>query len=689
MGTTRNQIAFQFEDGNDGYDPNTPARSNVADYTWLIDDISLTQIPTTFPGFCKGATIATATGSTSLKFYTSTSATAAAVTSTTALATKTYYVTELINGVESSKVSRSITVNPLPTEALGTMTSTTLNTAPTAALGSFVAATTKVGQYVGTTTEISYRIPAFTGSGLSYLWTVPTGVTIVGSSDTNALTVHYNLVAPGAGDIGEIKVQAVNTNGCKGTAKLIKVSKVLPSAPGSIKMTNAAIPVALGKTAAAITTFAPYMGTNTELTLTAKPSLTATSYVWELPTGVTVTNGSATTVEGVTSSPSNVITVNFEGVTSLNTHNYSTTAAVPVSTNVARIGVKARNGVGVSVTSNSLLANSSPDFTPNSTSEAKLLTLTAVKPVAPTSLKMYNLAVSSTVAVTDVSKFIGTDTELTLTAAASALASSYVWELPEGVNIVGGNPATNTIKVNFLNVPHENTAFSLVLGVRAVNGMGQSVKVGSTNPATILTVTAAPATAVSTPTGSLKICATTATSVPYTIATAAKNALDYAIIVPDGCTITVGTVTSEYSSTIIPAVANTTFTVNYPTGFIVTTANPKKIIIASLNPVGFAEKFLTLTNTGAVCPAPRLSDVADDFNVTAYPNPSSDVFNIDVQSSDKGATGIQVYDMAGRLIESRQAKSNSVEVGKNYASGIYNVKVNKGAQVKTLRVIKK
>ena len=41
MGTSRNQIVFQFEDGLDGYDPNTPARSNVADYTWLIDDISI------------------------------------------------------------------------------------------------------------------------------------------------------------------------------------------------------------------------------------------------------------------------------------------------------------------------------------------------------------------------------------------------------------------------------------------------------------------------------------------------------------------------------------------------------------------------------------------------------------------------------------------------------------------------
>jgi hypothetical protein len=45
--------------------------------------------------------------------------------------------------------------------------------------------------------------------------------------------------------------------------------------------------------------------------------------------------------------------------------------------------------------------------------------------------------------------------------------------------------------------------------------------------------------------------------------------------------------------------------------------------------------------------------------------------------------------MAGRMIESRQVQSNSVEVGRNYTSGVYNVKVNKGAQVKTLKLIKR
>jgi hypothetical protein len=90
------------------------------------------------------------------------------------------------------------------------------------------------------------------------------------------------------------------------------------------------------------------------------------------------------------------------------------------------------------------------------------------------------------------------------------------------------------------------------------------------------------------------------------------------------------------------------------------------------------------------CSRGQAEIVSDEFEVKAYPNPSSDVFTLEVLSSSKEKpTGVQVYDMAGRLIESRQVKSNSVGVGRNYASGIYNVIVSQGTKVKKLRVIKR
>ena len=132
---------------------------------------------------------------------------------------------------------------------------------------------------------------------------------------------------------------------------------------------------------------------------------------------------------------------------------------------------------------------------------------------------------------------------------------------------------------------------------------------------------------------------------------------------------------------------------NFNVVYAAFTTSNNKLLIKSGNALGLfgTAKSMTMVYS-TTCPTVRnISDapVADDFSVIAYPNPSSDVFTLDVQSSSKGATGVQVYDLAGRLIENRQVNSNSVEVGRNYASGVYNVIVNKGAQVKTLRVIKR
>ncbi len=103
---------------------------------------------------------------------------------------------------------------------------------------------------------------------------------------------------------------------------------------------------------------------------------------------------------------------------------------------------------------------------------------------------------------------------------------------------------------------------------------------------------------------------------------------------------------------------------------------------------GSASKLFTI-KLGACAGGKIASEevITDEFSVIAYPNPSSSEFTI--EASRKGATNVQVYDMVGRLIENRQATSNSVQVGRNYAAGVYNVVVSQGTKVKILRVIKK
>jgi hypothetical protein len=79
------------------------------------------------------------------------------------------------------------------------------------------------------------------------------------------------------------------------------------------------------------------------------------------------------------------------------------------------------------------------------------------------------------------------------------------------------------------------------------------------------------------------------------------------------------------------------------------------------------------------------SATTEKFSAVSYPNPATDGFR--VKSSNGKSFGVQVYDMLGRSIEQRQMTSDD-QIGSNYAKGIYNVIVNQGANVKTLRVIK-
>jgi len=79
------------------------------------------------------------------------------------------------------------------------------------------------------------------------------------------------------------------------------------------------------------------------------------------------------------------------------------------------------------------------------------------------------------------------------------------------------------------------------------------------------------------------------------------------------------------------------------------------------------------------------------FDVLAYPNPSSTNFNLSITSSSAKNVEVKVYDMIGKLInkmEGSPSKVAGLQIGDRYPSGVYNVIVSQGTEVKTLRVIK-
>ena len=63
-----------------------------------------------------------------------------------------------------------------------------------------------------------------------------------------------------------------------------------------------------------------------------------------------------------------------------------------------------------------------------------------------------------------------------------------------------------------------------------------------------------------------------------------------------------------------------------------------------------------------------------------------------LSTSSEDKVGIVVYDMTGRLIEQREVRTSDVtaqQIGDRYPTGVYNVIVTQGNEVKTLRVIKR
>jgi len=666
--------------------------------------------------------------------------TTAPVPATTTVGTKSYWVAEVnASGAVSGTAKIDVMTAAAPLIALGTITGTTA-----------------VGHAVGTATEITYTVPASEEySVVDYLWTVPLGANIVSGQGTNEIVVNYNNVPAGLLKIGNITVQARNGAFCGGVAKTLAITAVLPAAPAAIKMTDALLPlknVTVGgvttPTAVALTSFAPYMGQATELTLTATPVAAASSYVWELPTGVnllnlgavtstdqqfyslypftvpvtTVVNGIATTtplrpttagnvyyeinrttyangttittgkmiriarpangslpaitafnltlanqnIEGVTtnktnegvtinpaypivSSTSNAITVNFADVTSANTFNYNTTAATPVSTNVLRIGVKSRNGVGVSVTANATAVN------PTTPSTAKLLTLTAVRPAAVSTVSG------------QITGLCGNGS-YNYTMVASPLASSYEITAPAGSVVTSANHlsnATNVLTTSDLTFtvvyPSAFTINTLTatadksLVIKSINGINSSA---TNKTVTLATAMGVPVSANGTFTRS----ATQSFTVPAVV-----GATEYVWAVADGAQIVSGQGT-------------TTVVVDFAAVSVLKTTNTLKVSAKNACGVLSSAKSILLTT-----PAPAARLVAqDEVAVSAtevYPNPASSEFNIDVTGANGDSVTVSVYSYDGSVVVNPftvQLVEGSNTINQNIASlrsGIYFVRV--------------
>jgi hypothetical protein len=603
--------------------------------------IITTQMPSSPYALCAGATVGSTTAGTTLKFYKDTKATTAAFAGTTKLAAITYYVTETPVGGTESTPRVPITVTLAALVAPTTISSTE---------------TKVICKYMGTPNLVTFTTTPVVGGNGQYNWTVPAGAAIVGNATGDSIQVSFeevtNSIITGLpGLIGSVTVDSRNDLGClSGKPKVLSLITKAPSAPKSVVLTyNGVVIKKAGN----------FVGDATKaLTLTATDiSGTADHHVWSLPTNTTVVSGDANN--------DLVITVHLGNVTASNDALVFSCASV--------------GGCGSSTKSLSIARAAAG--TP------KAITLTDA------------LSATPAVAIKKLDAYTGSfkTRALTLTATPNATAglqaTSYKWILPAAATVVGGSATavegeantytseSNVISVNLASVASET---SFIFKVFGVNGNGISLLSKD------LTCTSA------LPKAPAAIYAGTNTSVTGTKFLAYNPSCgEVTISVPE-----VFGVDNDFE--IVGVSSGNTVNLTHTQG-----SNTATIDLATAGGSLLAKSTLTIraiayTATGSVykdyivkfgatCSAPvkiaAEAAVADEFSVIAYPNPSATEFTI--ESSSKGATNVQVYDMTGRLIENAQTTSNSVQVGRNYASGVYNVIVSQGANVKTLKVIKK
>jgi hypothetical protein len=131
------------------------------------------------------------------------------------------------------------------------------------------------------------------------------------------------------------------------------------------------------------------------------------------------------------------------------------------------------------------------------------------------------------------------------------------------------------------------------------------------------------------------------------------------------------------------------FRVNVP-GFTASTAYSVRIAVMTAGTWSAFGDACSITSPAAAVRSEAGTDL--DFDVVAYPNPYANSFKLDVITSSDENVQYKVYDMLGKLIDSQEVIATEVyaqELGNNYPSGVYNVIVTQGEQVKTLRVIKR
>jgi hypothetical protein len=101
------------------------------------------------------------------------------------------------------------------------------------------------------------------------------------------------------------------------------------------------------------------------------------------------------------------------------------------------------------------------------------------------------------------------------------------------------------------------------------------------------------------------------------------------------------------------------------------------------------------SNVITVTLASATKNTSDDYvalDASAYPNPFSGAFNVKTITNSEENFVIKAYDMTGKLVYNKEIAFDAIDnevIGEQFRAGMYTIVVQQGAEIKTIRVIKK
>jgi hypothetical protein len=129
-----------------------------------------------------------------------------------------------------------------------------------------------------TGTEVMYSVMSIPGA-VSYAWSLPAGATLVAMYDTAVLVRFDSSFTSGV-------ISVAGSNGCGlGQQADLSVTRIVLGQPGQVY---------------GPTDVCPYISSNSQATYSIDPIGSATGYIWQVPSGVTIVSGQGTTSLTVT-----------------------------------------------------------------------------------------------------------------------------------------------------------------------------------------------------------------------------------------------------------------------------------------------------------------------------------------------------------------------------------------------------